>query len=161
MKKYIKVFSTKIEKIAVNEEDLAYGVIGKKVSCSKDAANLFHAMYSNKLFIEESEAFCVAFLNNATKVIALEVVGTGSISATVVNKQKIARRALEHNAKSVILCHNHPSGTMSPSKPDISITQEIKRGLAFLDISVLDHVIIGVNEFDIPVHYSFADEGNL
>jgi len=80
----------------------------------------------------------------------------GGITGTLVDSRLIFKQALELSATGLILCHNHPSGTLKPSASDISLTNKIKKGGDVLDIKVLDHLIITEKEY-----YSFADEGIL
>ena len=68
----------------------------------------------------------------------------------------ILKKALEHQACALVLSHNHPSGNLTPSRADEEITQKIKQAAGFLDIKVLDHIIVSDEGY-----YSFADEGNL
>lgn len=80
----------------------------------------------------------------------------GGITGTVIDVRLIMKKALDSGAVSIILCHNHPSGNMRASDSDLKITQKIKQAAKVMDISLLDHLIIGQNRF-----YSFADEGIL
>jgi DNA repair protein RadC len=84
------------------------------------------------------------------------MVSQGGISGTVIDVRLILKTAIEKLASSIILCHNHPSGTLEPSDADKKITDKLKKAGELMDIPVLDHVIIGRNK-----HYSFADEGQL
>ena len=81
---------------------------------------------------------------------------TGGITGTVADPRVILKKALEENATSIILSHNHPSGNINPSREDISLTKKIKEAASYLDITVLDHIIIGNDKY-----YSFADSGEL
>jgi DNA repair protein RadC len=83
-------------------------------------------------------------------------VSEGGISGTVIDVRKILKVAIEKQASSLILCHNHPSGTLQASDADLKITRKITDASKLMDISVLDHVIIGNDKY-----YSFADEGIL
>jgi DNA repair protein RadC len=102
------------------------------------------------------EEFWVLLLNKANMVIRKELISRGGISATIVDSKIIFKSAIAHYASSIILCHNHPSGNLKPSEADISITKNIKESGKFLDILLLDHLIITENGF-----HSFADEGML
>ncbi|HUR66423.1 MAG TPA: DNA repair protein RadC [Chitinophagaceae bacterium] len=102
------------------------------------------------------EVFAVLFLNRANKVNHFEVVSEGGITGTIADPRIILRRALEENAVSIILCHNHPSGSLKPSRADEQLTVKIKEAARLLDISVVDHIIVSENGY-----YSFADEGLL
>ena len=84
------------------------------------------------------------------------MVSQGGISGTVIDVRLILKAAIEKLASALILCHNHPSGTMQASDADLKITQKIKNAANLMDISVLDHIIIGQNSY-----LSLADEGIL
>ncbi|MBD0333245.1 MAG: JAB domain-containing protein, partial [Chitinophagaceae bacterium] len=90
------------------------------------------------------------------RVLCLFNVSSGGITGTVADPRLIYTAALKVNAVSLILCHNHPSGSLKPSRADEELTQKIKSAGAFLDIKVLDHLIISSEGY-----YSFADEGLL
>jgi DNA repair protein RadC len=100
------------------------------------------------------EVFAVLFLNQANKINHFEIVSEGGITGTVADPKVILRKALEHDATSIILCHNHPSGSLKPSRADAALTEKIRGAAALLDISVSDHLIVSENGY-----YSFADEG--
>jgi DNA repair protein RadC len=100
------------------------------------------------------EEFWVFYLNNSNKVIAKLPLGKGGITGTVVDVRLIFKAAIEMCATGLILCHNHPSGTLVPSDADKQITTKIKAAGQNLDIQVLDHIIIAENGF-----YSFNDDG--
>ena len=95
-------------------------------------------------------------LNNANKVIRLEKIGVGGMTGTTADPKKIFKCALENNATSVMLCHNHPSGNTTPSNADKQITNNLIKAGQFLEIKILDHIIIGNDNY-----FSFADEGLL
>lgn len=102
------------------------------------------------------EVFAVLFLNRANKVNHFEIVSEGGITGTVADPRIILRRALEEDAVSIILCHNHPSGSLKPSRADEQLTVKIKEAARLFDITVLDHIIVSEMGY-----YSFADEGLL
>ncbi|HEV7330452.1 MAG TPA: JAB domain-containing protein [Flavisolibacter sp.] len=102
------------------------------------------------------EQFKVLFPNRANRVLCLFNVSSGGITGTVADPRLIYTAALKVNAVSLILSHNHPSGALKPSRQDKELTQKIKGAGAFLDIKVLDHLILSSEEY-----YSFADEGLL
>jgi len=100
------------------------------------------------------EEFWVLYLNNSNKVIYKAQLSKGGITGTVVDIRLIFKTALEHNATSVILSHNHPSGKLQASEADKDITKKLKLAGESLDIKILDHVII--TELG---YFSFQDEG--
>lgn len=102
------------------------------------------------------EEFWVIALNNAKKIITKFRVGQGGLSATVVDPKIIVKTALDNYANSIILYHNHPSGNASPSNQDDMITQKISKAASYLDIPVIDHIIVCENTY-----YSYADEGRI
>ncbi|WP_035678260.1 RadC family protein [Flavobacterium limnosediminis] len=102
------------------------------------------------------EEFWVLYLNNSNKVIYKTQISKGGITGTVVDTRIIYKTALEHNATSVILSHNHPSGALQASEADKQITRKLKEAGKHLDILVLDHIIVTEKSY-----LSFADEGIL
>lgn len=87
------------------------------------------------------ERFGVLFLDSQNRLIAYEEMFRGTLTSTVVYPREIVKAALGHNAASVILAHNHPSGTLEPSQADIQITQQVREALGLLEIRVTDHFI--------------------
>lgn len=102
------------------------------------------------------EVFAVVFLNRANKVNHFEIISQGGITGTVADPRVILKKALESDAVNIILCHNHPSGSLKPSRADEELTLKIKEAAKLLDIRVLDHLIVSDAGY-----YSFADEGLL
>lgn len=102
------------------------------------------------------EVFAVVFLNKANKVNHFEIISRGGITGTVADPRIILKKALEEDATSIVLCHNHPSGNLKPSKADEDITSKIKEAAKYFDIVVMDHIIVSEEGY-----YSFADEGIL
>ncbi|APY08986.1 hypothetical protein BWZ20_12065 [Winogradskyella sp. J14-2] len=102
------------------------------------------------------EEFWILYLNNSNKVIQKNQLSKGGITGTLVDVRLVLKSALEVGATALILCHNHPSGTLKPSQADKDITQKLKTAAQSLDIKVLDHLIITENTY-----FSFADESIL
>ncbi len=100
------------------------------------------------------EVFAVLFLDAQNRPIEIEELFRGTLTQTSVYPREVVTRALHHNAASVILAHNHPSGTAEPSHADQILTQALKNALALIDIRVLDHFIVGGNTV-----LSFAERG--
>ena len=117
--------------------------------------------YLAHFYPEESialvEQFTVAFLNRANKIIGVQVVSKGGITGTVADPRLIMATALKAAATGIILCHNHPSGNLQASTADIEITKKIQSACNFLDIKLLDHIIISPS----GTYLSFADESLL
>jgi len=125
-----------------------------KIKSSNDSADFFRGLWDDSIDIYES-FFCI-YLNNANNTIGWYKVSQGGITGTVADPRLIIKKALDVLATSIIMCHNHPSGQLIPSNADINITQKIKKAGEFLDIAVLDHIILTQDSY-----YSFADNGNL
>lgn len=126
------------------------------INSPETASSFFHSVMDN---IYDKEAFVVAFLNTKNRVIDHEVVSVGTINSSLVHPREVFRNAIINKANSVILCHNHPSGDLNPSKEDINITERLRETGNLLGIRVLDHLIInGVNQHE---HYSFKAKGIL
>ncbi|MGB5007675.1 MAG: DNA repair protein RadC [Ferruginibacter sp.] len=102
------------------------------------------------------EVFAVIFLNRANKINHFEIISKGGISGTVADPRIILKKALEEDATSLVLCHNHPSGNLQPSRADEELTKKIKEAAAYFDIKILDHIIVSEEGY-----YSFADDGML
>lgn len=102
------------------------------------------------------EEFWVLYLNRSNKIISSERVSQGGLVATVVDVRILLKNALDRMATGLILCHNHPSGALRPSGQDDALTKKITEAGRLLDISVLDHVIIGQTGY-----YSYRDEGRI
>jgi len=102
------------------------------------------------------EVFAVVFLNRANRIRHFEIVSVGGITGTVADPRIILKKALEEDAVSLILCHNHPSGNLRPSRADEELTTKIRNAAKYFDINILDHIIVSTDGY-----YSFADEGNL
>jgi DNA repair protein RadC len=122
------------------------------VQSSKDVALYLQAQLQYK----KHEVFAVVFLNRANKINHFEVVSEGGITGTVADPRIILKKALEHDAVSIVLSHNHPSGNLRPSRQDQELTNKIKEASNYFDIKVLDHIIVSEEGY-----YSFADEGIL
>ena len=127
-------------------------IAAKSITSSNAVARFLQA----KLMDLSHEVFAVLFLNRAHKIKHFEIISSGGMTGTVADPRIILKKALEEEAVSIILCHNHPSGNMSPSQSDISLTQKVKEAGKIMDIQLLDHLIITSNTY-----YSFADEGML
>jgi DNA repair protein RadC len=125
------------------------------ISASLDAYHL-SLHYWNLDKIELLEEFKVLFLNRSNRVLQLFLVSQGGITGTVADPRLILAAAVKLASCSMILVHNHPSGSLKPSRQDEELTQKIKCASAYFDIKVLDHIIISPEGY-----YSFADEGLL
>jgi DNA repair protein RadC len=126
-----------------------------KITSSRDCDNVLRK-YWDENKIEFVEQFKVLLLNRANKVIGLYEVSTGTTTHTVADPRLIFVAAIKANACAIILSHNHPSGNLKPSQADMDLTKKLKEAGKFLEVSVLDHIIITSEAY-----YSFADEGLL
>jgi DNA repair protein RadC len=122
------------------------------VTSSNDVAQYLRAVIKDYSY----EVFAVLFLNKANKINHFEIISRGGITGTVADPRIILKKALEEDATSIVLCHNHPSGNLKPSKADEDITFKIKEASKYFDIKVIDHIIVSEEGY-----FSFADEGLL
>lgn len=122
------------------------------IKSSGDIAEYLKARLAHKT----QEVFGILFLNRGNRIIDFELISEGGITGTVVDIRIVMKKALIHDAVSIVLCHNHPSGNLQPSKSDELITLKIKEAAAMFDIHLLDHIIVSMDG-----HYSFADNSKL
>jgi DNA repair protein RadC len=122
------------------------------MTSSTDVANYLQSLLKDY----RHEVFAVLFLNRANKINHFQIVSEGGITGTVADPRIILKKALEEDAVGIILCHNHPSGSLKPSGADQELTRKIKEAAKFFDIKVLDHLIVSDAGY-----YSFSDEGIL
>jgi DNA repair protein RadC len=120
------------------------------IKTSNDIAQYLRAIQKDFAY----EVFSVLFLNRANKINHFEIVSRGGITGTVVDPRIILKKALEVDAVSLILSHNHPSGNLKPSRADEMLTAKIKEAASHLDIKIIDHIIVSEDGY-----YSFADNG--
>ena len=106
--------------------------------------------------IEFVEQFKVVLMNRAQRVLGIYELSTGGVTGTVADPKLVFTAALKANACNIILTHNHPSGNLKPSRADEELTKKIATGGMYLDIKVIDHIIVTSEGY-----YSFADEGLL
>jgi DNA repair protein RadC len=123
-----------------------------QITNSKDVESYVRQFYFDDIGIYES--FFIILLDRANKVKVYVKISQGGIAGTVVDPLIVAKYVVDSLAKGVILCHNHPSGNLTPSQQDIAMTNKIKSGLAFFDVNVIEHLILTEDYF-----YSFADNG--
>ena len=102
------------------------------------------------------EVFAVVFLDVQHRLIALEELFRGTLTQTSVYPREVVTRAIHHQAAAVVLSHNHPSGSIEPSRADESLTQTLRAELALVDVRVLDHVIVSHGQ-----SFSMAEKGLL
>ncbi len=102
------------------------------------------------------EVFAVLFLDAQNRLVAMEELFRGTLTQTSVYPREVVLRALHHQAAAVVLAHNHPSGTVQPSRADEALTQTLKAALALVDVRVLDHVVVAPGDA-----LSMAEKGLL
>lgn len=124
----------------------------QKITSSKEVYELFYGVLEDL----PHEEFWVLLLNRANKIIGKQMISRGGISGTVADPKLIFSIALDKKASSIILVHNHPSGNLTPSDSDKALTRKLKSAGEFLDLPILDHLIITGAGF-----FSFADESLL
>ncbi len=127
-----------------------------KIINSKDCFEILYSLF-NKDTIEYREEFFLLLLNRSQQLLGWIKLSIGGTTGTVVDPKIVFTLAVQTNACSIVLCHNHPSGNLLPSKEDIALTERIKKGGELFDIKLLDHLIITPD----GSYYSFTDDGLL
>ncbi|NQU35081.1 MAG: JAB domain-containing protein [Bacteroidetes bacterium] len=123
-----------------------------KVSSSDDAADYFRDQWGKRK-IDHVEQFMVIYLNRSNRIMGWSRISLGGQSGTVVDPKIIFQIALKANAASIIMAHNHPSGNSKPSDNDLELTKRLVRAGKFLDLQLLDHIILTSETY-----FSFANE---
>ena len=121
-----------------------------RISNSQEAHKFFRRIWSNQ--IELKEEFVMLLLNRANQVLGWYKLSSGGTAGTVVDPKIIFSVALKCLAHGIILCHNHPSGNLLPSDTDKALTEKLRIAGCYLDIAILDHLIITCEAY-----FSFAD----
>lgn len=122
------------------------------IKCAEDSVELFRKLIPEEK-MDFKEFFLVALLSRNNHVLGVSEISVGATNGTTVNVKEIFQLAIKTNSSSIILCHNHPSGNLVPSKSDIELTKKIKEACSFCDIALLDHIILSSESFE-----SFIDE---
>lgn len=131
------------------EEDAS---IVKKIASSREVYEIMQPILGDL----PHEEFWILYLNNSNRIITKCQLSKGGITGTMVDVRLVLKKALEVGATALVLCHNHPSGTLKPSRADKDITEKLKSGASSVDIRVLDHLIITERAY-----FSFADDNLL
>ena len=118
------------------------------INGSSDAARFLHI----KMRDYPSEVFACLLLNSRNQLIRYEELFTGSINGASVYPREVVKLVLKMNSATVIFAHNHPSGNSQPSNADIQITKRLKQALDLIDVTVLDHIIIGEDTYSMAEH---------
>ena len=148
-----KICIRSIRAIFSNEVIRENAPIWVKSTCTS-AENVFELF--RDLAQEAKENFVALHLDAKNRIICFDRVSIGSLSASIVHPREVYKTALLSSAAAVLFIHNHPSGDTTPSREDIEMTKRLKDAGELLGIRVLDHLIIGEEEY-----YSFANNGNL
>jgi DNA repair protein RadC len=114
-----------------------------KISSAKDVFDYFH----ERLKDEKQEYFYILILNNANNIIKEEFIPKGVLDSAIIHPREVFKPAIKHSASKIILIHNHPSGNPKPSNEDLEVTKQLIEAGKLIDIKVLDHVIIGNEEW--------------
>src|SRR5499427_1972048 len=126
----------------------------QQIRSSADASTLLHTYLADV----DREHFVIILLNQKNRVIGINTVSIGSLTASIVHPREVFKSAILSNAASIVCGHNHPSDDCQPSREDRALTQKLAEAGKLLGIAVLDHVIIGDGT---SAYFSFADEGLL
>lgn len=124
------------------------------IKSSDDANQFVRKFYYDDILIYES--VFIVMLNKKLETTGWAKISQGGISGTVVDIKIVVKYALDSLASNIVICHNHPSGSLKPSSEDVAITKKVKTALELFDITLVDHIIVTESGY-----YSFADEGNL
>ena len=148
-KEYIELKEKEVEyKLKATRQDFNRA----KITSSEDAANYARQFYHDDIIIYES--VFIIMMNRQNNTCGYAKISQGGIAGTVVDIRLVLKYAIDNLASSVILVHNHPSGNLSPSPQDIQIAKKLKEAARFMDIVLLDSIIITEDG-----HSSLADEG--
>ncbi|MFW5699853.1 MAG: RadC family protein [Bacteroidota bacterium] len=124
----------------------------EKITSSQQISALFQAQLADL----PHEEFWLVLLNRSNTILGQIKISQGGTAGTVIDIKIILKHAIDQRASSIILVHNHPSGNVAPSHADKTITAKLKTAADYMDISVLDHIIVTEKSY-----FSFADEGLL
>lgn len=149
-----KIHSTVSEIEVYYKRQVAYHDM-PKVSSSSDAVEYLRKYWGKKK-MDHIEQFMVVYLNRSNRIMGWSRISVGGQAGTIVDPKVIFQIALKANASSIVLAHNHPSGNSKPSENDLRLTTKMENAGKFLDLPILDHIIITSEEY-----FSFADEGYI
>ena len=135
-----------------NRISSASRAVEESISSSEDVVRIMRPKLQDK---KHEECWAI-FLTNSNRIIESRCMSQGGVQATIVDHRLIVKRALELLSTRIIIVHNHPSGSATPSGADFDITKKIKEATSLFDIQLLDHIIISATE-----SYSFKSNGKL
>ncbi len=127
----------------------------ESIKCSIDIVDIFRKLIPEER-IDFKEFFLVGLLSRSNHLLGVAQIGVGTTTHTAINIKEILQLAIKTNACGVILCHNHPSGSLSPSESDLSMTKKIRDACSLCDITLLDHIILTSEGY-----YSTADNSEI
>jgi DNA repair protein RadC len=130
-------------------------VPGEEIGNSQKACNVIKALAAEDPGVEK---MWIIFLNVKNKTIAIEMVGSGSVSSSMVYPREVLKRILTHNAKAIIMAHNHPSGDVKPSPEDDKITKTMYSVTMLVECVLHDHLIVGEGT---DTYYSYSESGMM
>ena len=107
----------------------------------------------DKLSYLDQEHFMAIFINNNNEIITDKIISIGTTTTTIANPKDVIKWALKYSAYAIIVAHNHPSGNVKPSSQDVKFTMELKKACEIIDIILVDHIIVGRNNY-----FSFKDK---
>jgi len=146
-----KMIKAVYETLTVNEEITNYLKTGTRFTAPRQVFDTF-----NFLMKETKEMFITLHLDGKNRIIVMDLVSIGSLNQSIVHPREVFKTACLSNAAALILIHQHPTGDPSPSSEDIAITRRLKEAGEIMGIKILDHIIIGQDEY-----LSFVERGLL
>lgn len=157
-KKYIMFDKSKIPEITIS---VTWDKKIKKsemihLKTSKELAQLCYEIFNKDTFDWVEEVIMI-LLNGANKVIGYRKISSGGMASTVLDARVVMLYAVQGLANSIVIAHNHPSGSVEPSRMDIETTKRLKEACGYLSIKLVDHIIVAGEDS----YYSFANEGIL
>lgn len=141
---FLKQFAVKYSELKIKEKQY--------FSCAEDVNNFLRNLIGNS----EKEKMCAVFVNSSGDILGHKIMSEGTVGKSAIFPNEIAKEALILNSRSVIISHNHPGGSCSPSKSDIMSTELVKKALSLVDVILLDHIIVTDSNY-----YSFKENGLL
>lgn len=148
----MKTFKSKIDKVSLVREKQEF--YRAKIGSSRDSADYCRQFFKDDLDLFES--FFIVMLNNANNTIGFAKISQGGIAGTLVDVRIVVKYAVDSMCTGMIVCHNHPSGSLNPSQADKSLTKKLQGALQLFDVKLLDHIILTEDSYT-----SFADENLL
>lgn len=142
----------------ISEINVSYSSSKSKKTKIKNSKQSYEVLLAcwNKFTLELQEEFKVLLLNRNNLVLGIYSLSKGGVSSTIVDAKLLFSVALKCNASSIVISHNHPSGNVNPSEADIALTKKIRKAGKYLDIVLLDHIILTKDDY-----FSFSDNGYI